>query len=104
MLPARPNACTTRNPNARIQRDCQARSEKGLAKQREVPRGMELSPYLGLIYVEGQVLVGGDPNDINDLIAKGALPLQPHERAPESPQARRSSNCTMSKATSPSNK
>ena len=48
----------------------------------KLPRGMELSPYLGLIYAEGQVLVGGDPKDIDDLIAKGTLPLQPREKGP----------------------
>ncbi len=46
---------------------------------------MELSPYLGLIYADGQVLVGGDPKDIDNLISKGSLPLKPREKSPGIP-------------------
>lgn len=83
--PPGPTPVPTEDPNARIQSDCQARSEKGLAKQREVPRGMKLSPYLGLIYADDQVLVAGNPKDIADLISKSALPLKPHEKSPGIP-------------------
>ena len=63
--PPGPTPAPTEESNARIQSDCEAQSKKGLTKQAQVPRGLELSPYLGLIYAEGQVLVGGDPNNFN---------------------------------------
>ena len=79
--PPGPTPVPTEDPNARIQSACEAKAEKGLANQAQKPRGMELSPYLGLIYADGQVLVGGDPNDIDNLISKSSLPLKPREKS-----------------------
>ena len=79
--PPGPTPVPTEDPNARIQSACKALAEKGLANQAQKPRGMELSPYLGLIYADGQVLVGGDPKDIDNLISKSSSPLKPREKS-----------------------
>lgn len=67
---------------ARIQQECATSAKAGRAKQQEVPKGSRLSPYAGLMYVDGQVLVGGQREAIDDLIAKRGLPLRPFKEDP----------------------
>jgi hypothetical protein len=45
-------------------------SNQGRAEQAKIPKGKDLvsSPFLGLIYIEGQVIVSGSPEDIDALV------------------------------------
>ena len=68
---------------------CRETALAGLQAQREVPQGLELSPYAGLMYVDRQVLVGGTRDAMkafDDSIARTKLPIQPYAKGdPEIP-------------------
>lgn len=56
----------------RIQRACADRSSRGRAEQAKIPEGKELvyPPFLGLIYIEDQVIVSGSTQDIDALFPR----------------------------------
>ncbi|MFQ5341408.1 MAG: S8 family serine peptidase [Anaerolineae bacterium] len=55
-----------------IQRECMDRSNRGRAEQAKIPEGKELvyPPFLGLIYIEDQVIVSGSSKDIDALFTR----------------------------------
>ena len=59
-----------------IREICQEQSERGRQKQAHIPEGLKVSPYEGLIYVAGQVILAGQADRVQDAIETLELELE----------------------------
>jgi subtilisin family serine protease len=73
---------TSTPDTAEIEALCKRISDAGRQAQAEIPDGLEVAPYEGLMYVAGQVIVSGLPGDIDDVIARLPFSLTPSNAEP----------------------
>jgi subtilisin family serine protease len=83
--PVTPTPAPTSAPVGDDETTCMYRARTGIAKQTETPKGMKRSPFQGLMYVDRQVLVGGDRAAISQLVSSRNLPLRPYKEDPGIP-------------------
>ncbi len=83
--PVTPTPAPTGAPVGDAKTTCLNRARTGIAKQSAIPKGMKRSQFQGLMYVDRQVLVGGDRAAISQLVSSRNLPLRPYKEDPGIP-------------------